>query len=148
MMRCMSVVVNMDPSNVHIYRSDKVLAVVYVDVDGEQFPGENWTDFVFWIISNWLRELREVKQSLKSQAELVFFDGPFEIRMAESAPGSSIWSFALVENDLIRLAGEIELEPFRQSLVRAAKLLVTWAKAHSVEVGDITRELQLLQQFD
>lgn len=51
---------------------------IYITSEGFDFPGEEWTDFVFPILGWWANELT-AKRNTSRQLQMLFMDGSFEM---------------------------------------------------------------------
>ncbi len=59
--------VQIDINSLHVYESGGIIGAICVDADGVKLPSADWTDFVFAIVHNWLREIRNILKAIQDE---------------------------------------------------------------------------------
>lgn len=140
--------VEVDIASLQVYRSGSVIGSICANANGSRFPSSVWTDLVFAIIRNWLRETNDLALHKKLDADLVFFDGPYEIKL--KYVDKNLYNFAFIESrlskEIVVFSGQAELGDFIDSLNSAAMHLIDWANANNIINTDISEIINHFKQ--
>lgn len=60
---------------------EAITGIIYLEINDYYFPQKNWNDFIIVMINNWIKSLKDIKYGIIQETELLFFDGPFFIKI-------------------------------------------------------------------
>ena len=69
------------PESIRVKRDREALGIIFCVCDGRAFPCEGWNDFVLVVFEWWVDAIVRLLSSNHSSADLLFMEGPFEIRI-------------------------------------------------------------------
>jgi len=140
-------------------QSGSVVGRIYLRLDGEYFPDNQWFDFPVPVLSWWMESLLRVLTGQQTECELLFMDGPQFLHLAASSP--DVWSVAFLRDSTDRRPEppfspeepnrhkegvqheyEISAKPFMNSLLETAGVVIEecgkrdW---HSQDIDELGR---------
>ncbi|MDR1565541.1 MAG: hypothetical protein LBS74_11345 [Oscillospiraceae bacterium] len=71
--------VNVCFKNDFSFSESNIDTIFYVDIEGQCFPDEQWTDFIVPVLEMWINNLSTNYNASKAGFKLYFMDGPYYI---------------------------------------------------------------------
>ncbi len=88
--------VDIDLSDLKRTHAGSIIGRIWFASGDDAFPEARWSDFVVVLLGWWIGELLRLRQG-RTQAELVFMDGPYSIGL-DAAQGEQ-WAFSFLRNE-------------------------------------------------
>lgn len=73
--------IKLEPSSFHRTASGVISGVIYLGLDGFEFPDRGWNDMPIALLERWVDEFRKLSRGLTASVECHFMDGPFLFRL-------------------------------------------------------------------
>lgn len=124
----------LDVTHVERASSGSVLAGIWLHLDGTDFPGTGWEDFVVSVLSWWVGASLRILRGEPGPAELRFLDGPYFVEVEPSAGGS--WRLELVRDrssGMVTQTAIVDPTPLLESMVVAADTMLAICRARGWE---------------
>ena len=159
--RTLSVVT--EPKTFTMNASGSVLGRIYLGLDGEYFPDDEWYDFPVPVLSWWIECILNLLTGNGDECELLFMDGPQFLHVA--ADKRDVWSVAFFRDlanrrseplfspgEATRLGSdhkyEISAKQFVTSMLEAARVVIAECARRdwrSESIGELERLKDRLQ---
>jgi hypothetical protein len=108
-----------DPPSLTRSAQGQIAGIIYIELGGEAFPDNRWSDSVVVILEWWLNALRSLKTGHQSRIEFLFMDGPFRCELILDEGGH--YRIALADQKGIQTSTTIDAKELDASLLRAAR---------------------------
>jgi hypothetical protein len=132
-----------DPSTLEVGALNTT-GVIYLSVEDVFFPEKNWNDFVFTVLSWWMKSADNLNKGLTSTEDFNFMDGPFKFNINKK--GDKIYIKLFRRDKELYFFGPFSWSEFYESLHRTSRLcLDTYSyltKQHSTDVETIAKLLE------
>ncbi len=108
-------------------KSGALTGRVWVRLDGEAFPEEQWSDFPAIALKDWLTEMRSLLEDDRHVASCHFVDGPYLFRLTYR--DAKMWGVDLIERGLkgevCMVSAEISADEILAETLSGAQMLLT-----------------------
>jgi hypothetical protein len=122
-----------------VYDGGNIIGNICVSVGEKCFPSSDWSDFVFVIMSNWIRDGRMFLRGECAFVTLYFFDGPYCINVSNAT--NNLCKYDLIKrgdpSDEIISTGTFDFSLFFDEIERSAKVMLEWANERNIINDDI-----------
>lgn len=102
---------------------EAITGVIYMECGDFYFPEKNWNDFIIVMMNNWITSIKNINLKISKEAELMFFDGAFYIKIQMVGEENCI--IECIENhktDNILFKEQIKFKSLEKELVNIANL--------------------------
>ncbi|MDP9961968.1 hypothetical protein [Chryseobacterium lathyri] len=126
---------------------ETITGIIYLEINDFLFPEKNWNDLIIVMMNNWVKSLRDIKYKVSEHAELLFFDGPFFIKVKMLNEEDCIIEFFedhRSKNILSTL--QIKFEILVNEVFQIANLCSTLCKKQNWETEELNKLDILLQK--
>ena len=106
------------------------------------FPFDDWTDFIFSIIKDWVFVLKENLYKEYSTFKLYFMDGPYYLNCTKQ--NNNILIFGVRDEDYSIFLGEMEYSEFVNKTLDVGRTIVKKAsieKIENLEISELRKKL-------
>lgn len=122
MIQDIDIIVNLD--NLELLKESKnIIGEIYFKVGDCYFPQYRWTDFAIVILYWWIEAItKTVKSSKKTSCEMLFMDGPFEIKVRKYDNNTTLLKF--IHDGKVELKVNCNLKKLLSSIVSVSKNVI------------------------
>ena len=129
------IIVNYD--DLEMYQNNKnIICQLYIKVGQFIFPDEGWSDFIIVILSWWIEELYNLKQSKSNKkCELLFMDGPESIECEKIDDNTLNLDFIIRDEKVYSC--ECEIDDVLESIIKTSNMVLNEVKKRNWKTRDI-----------
>lgn len=134
------------------YSCKNVTVTFFLDINGNVFPGEQWTDFAIIVLSWWTKEVIENYHLEHADFVLYFMDGPYRIECSKS--GTSLRMNFIEDKKEIRIIYTIveSIDSFAHELIEVSTILIKSVKKRRFgkinELRNLKKSLKVLMSLE
>lgn len=114
-----------------------VTGQLYFRTDASTFPDDVWNDFALVLLGWWVEALIPLLQGQRCEAELLFMDGPFLVRVERDEAGDCSMEFVDRARDRVVGRGSIQLDELFEQVTRAAKAVLEFSEEEGGAAADV-----------
>lgn len=132
-------------NSLSISKIGTVTGLISLNEKSFYFPEKGWNDLILIILNNWLSNIYDLKINRVHETELLFMDGPFEVKIKRE--NENILFLFFINNKHIDTK-ECLLKSFVEELIKVSKKLISELDLFNVN-NSVKNELELnLKKFD
>ncbi len=130
--------------------SGSINGFVWLTIDGNAFPAQQWDDFPVVILNWWLESLNGLVTNQSKRAECNFMDGPFwfEIITAQSSELMLRFYRRSKLGDELRMQVRSSLPMIVETMLRAAKTVIDVCKKEGWHSSDLEQLMSSYSKFE
>jgi hypothetical protein len=116
-----------------------VAGPIWLEIDGQGFPGEDWDDFPVVILGWWLSNMKLLITNQADNCECRFMDGPYLFEVRAQKPGHWVVTFIRDDLDGKKYLAEEEIAPpeMISEVLSAAETVIDLCQQRRWESDDL-----------
>ena len=144
-----SVRVEVLPESFSQRMSGAINGVVWLTIDGNAFPAQQWDDFPVVILNWWLQSLNGLVTNQSKRARCNFMDGPFWFEVKTAQNGELMLRFyrSSKAGDELRMQVRSSLSMIVETMRSAAKTVIDVCKKEGWHSSDLEQLISSYSKF-
>ncbi len=141
--------INVDTKSLERSPSGSITGGIWVQVGGVAFPEEGWSDFVVVILTWWSDALCALMSSPRTDAELLFMDGPFALHAMSHQDRIYLAAVDRRCGENVEARANADIAVLRQEILRAAGLVMEAIRTKnwtSRDIDELVRAMEALNR--